>query len=149
MTTPFLDYVLVWSKFNTNGYTSGLFCKINICKRCLHKQIVFACLMHWVSRWHWPCSDLQTLFFLNSLLKKSISNFKHSDLLTGSHKLLLLFLYVLTAVTCNYPTQSNNETKFNKVQSLHTFCHHSYIPCCKPSATSPCGDFVAWSSHVL
>lgn len=38
--------------------------------RHLHKQIAFTRQMHWVSCWHWPCSDLQTeaLFFLPPIL---------------------------------------------------------------------------------
>lgn len=69
--------------------------------------------------------------------------FNFFDLLIGSHKLLLrcltthfLSLHQLTAVTCIYPTRSNNKTQFGKVPSLYTFCQKSYTSCC--TLRTPC-----------
>lgn len=134
MTTPSMDYVLVWSKLSTNTYTKDFF--VNwIFARHLHKQIAFTRQMHWVLYWHWPCSDLQTEALFSPpilcweidlacsfIMLQFLFIFLFADWIS-QNKLLLrclttlfLSLHLLTAVTCIYPTQSNNNAQFRKDQ---------------------------------
>lgn len=109
------------------------------CERHLRKQISFMRQIHWVSMLTLALQGPSNRGFFSTPILCSEIPLACSFIMLNAIYLLIcsldlnccfLSLHLLTAVTCLYPTQSNNQTQFGKVPSLYTFRHKSYTSCC-------------------